>query len=141
LNFNLKGTRMAAAATQNGRRNLSRQIVISLTEEERGALSTLLENAKLDTGSNRSAKIYGQILKQLTTPPPLPTKITVTDDRVQAAARALAAVLFVDWASLPPEDPDPSPWRDILHVSAGKAEYIRAARQIVEAALNARLQS
>jgi hypothetical protein len=80
---------MPTAATQNGRPNLSHQIVISLTEEERGGLSTLLENAKLDTGSNRLAKIYGKILKQLNTPPPLPTKITVTDDRVQAAACAL----------------------------------------------------
>jgi hypothetical protein len=133
-----KETSMTGSTSRKAPLQLNRNLILSLTNDEHRALITLLQNGQIDAGSNIAARTYAKILKQLTSHHRPTTQIVLMDHMVDAAAQALAKALFVNWDSLPPEDPDPSPWRDILHFSAGKAEYTRAARQIVEAFFDAR---
>lgn len=75
--------------------DLAAATTITLAREQREALSSLLVNAIMDTGSNRLAALYRTILTEASQL--IPSTIEITDEMALAGARKLASTLGMDW--------------------------------------------
>ena len=76
-----------------------------LTPDQRAALTGLLVNGIMDTGSNRVAALYRGILTSLSQLSPC--TIDITEEMALAGAKTLAAAIRMDWDGLHPGRVDP----------------------------------
>jgi len=113
--------------------------MIILTPDQRSALTGLLVNAIMDTGSNRLAALYGGILTSLSQLSPC--TIEITDEMALAGAKTLAATIRKTWDGLPPGKVDPQfpAWEHGGHANAHQYDYIDLSRAIIAAGLAATL--
>jgi len=111
-----------------------------LTPDQRAALTRLLVNSILDTGSNRLAALYRGILTSLSQMSPC--TIDITEEMALAGARTLAATIRMDWDGLHPGRVDPKypAWKVGAHANAHQEDYIDLSRAIIAAGLAARAQ-
>ena len=115
--------------------------MIILTPDQRSALTGLLVNAIMDTGSNRTAALYRGILTSLSQ---LSTcTIEITDEMALAGAKTLAATILTTWDCLSPGTVDPKfpPWEHGGHANAHQGDYVDLSRAIIAASLAARTGS
>jgi len=111
-----------------------------LTPDERAALTVLLVNGIMDTGSNRVAALYRGILTSLSQLSPC--TIEITEEMALAGAKTLAARLRMDWDGLYPGRVNPKypAWKVGAHANAHQDDYIDLSRAIIAAGLAARAQ-
>jgi len=115
--------------------------MIILTPDQRSALTGLLVNAIMDTGSNRTAALYRGILTSLSQLSPC--TIDVTEEMALAGAKTLAATIRMDWDGLHPGRVNPKypAWKVGAHANAHQYNYIDLSRAIIAAGLAARTGS
>ena len=77
-----------------------------LTPDQRAALTGLLVNGIMDTGSNRVAALYRGILTSLSQLSPC--TIDITEEMALAGAKTLATTIRMDWDGLHPGRVDPT---------------------------------
>jgi hypothetical protein len=114
--------------------------MILLTPDERAALTGLLVNGIMDTGSNRVAALYRGILTSLSQLSPC--TIDITEEMALAGAKTLAATIRKTWDDLPLGKVDPQfpPWEHGGHANAHQNDYIDLSRAIIAAGLAARAE-
>jgi len=112
--------------------------MIILTPDQRAALTGLLVNAIMDTGSNRVAALYRGIQTSLSQV--LPCTMEITDKMALAGAKTLAATIRMDWDGLHPGRVNPKypAWKVGAHANAHQDDYIDLSRAIIAAGLAAR---
>ncbi|MGO8844196.1 MAG: hypothetical protein ACLQFI_02380 [Methylocella sp.] len=95
-----------------------------LTPDQRAALTGLLVNGIMDTGSNRVAALYRGILTALSQLSPC--TIDITDEMALAGAKTLAAAIRMNWDGLHPGRVDPKypAWKVGAHANAHQDDYI-----------------
>ena len=110
------------------------------TPDQHTALTGLLVNAIMDTGSNRVAALYRGILTSLSQLSPC--TIDITEEMTLAGAKTLAATIRMDWDGLHPGRVDPKypAWKVGAHANAHQEDYIDLSRAIIAAGLAARAQ-
>jgi hypothetical protein len=115
--------------------------MIILTPDQRSALTGLLVNAIMDTGSNRTAALYRGILTSLSQLSPC--TIEITDEMALAGAKTLAATIRMDWGGLHPGRVNPKypAWNAGAHANAHQGDYVDLSRAIIAAGLAARTGS
>ncbi len=115
--------------------------MIMLTPDQRAALTGLLVNAIMDTGSNRVAALYRGIQTSLSQVSPCTMEIT--DKMALAGAKTLAATIRMDWDGLHPGRVNPKypAWKVEAHANAHQDDYIDLSRAIIAAGLAARIGS
>jgi len=115
--------------------------IIILTSDQRAALTGLLINAMMDTGSNRVAALYRGIQTSLSQMSPCTMEIT--DKMALAGAKTLAATIRMDWDGLHPGRVNPKypAWKVGAHANAHQDDYIDLSRAIIAAGLAARIGS
>jgi hypothetical protein len=115
--------------------------MIILTPDQRAALTGLLINAMMDTGSNRVAALYRGIQTSLSQMSPCTMEIT--DKMALAGAKTLAATIRMDWDGLHPGRVNPKypAWKVGAHANAHQDDYIDLSRAIIAAGLAARIGS
>ena len=123
------------------KQNTEAVTVITVTPDQRAALTSLLVNAIMDTGSNRTAALYRAILTELSQLSP--RGIEITDEMALAGAKTLAATIRMTWDGLPPGKVDPRfpAWAHGGHANAHQDDYIDLSHAILGAALAARTES
>ena len=113
-----------------------------LTPDQRAALTGLLVNAIMDTGSNRVAALYRGILTSLSQLSPC--TIDITEEMALAGAKTLAAAIRMDRDGLHPGRVDSKypAWKVGAHANANahQDDYIDLSRAIIAAGLAARPQ-
>jgi hypothetical protein len=111
-----------------------------LTPDQRAALTGLLVNGIMDTGSNRVAALYRGILTSLSQLSPC--TIDITDEMALAGAKTLAAAIRMNCDGLHPGRVDPKypAWKVGAHANAHQDDYIDLSRSIITAGLAARPQ-
>jgi hypothetical protein len=109
-----------------------------LTPDQRAALTGLLVNGVMDTGSNRVAALYRGILTSLSQLSPC--TIDITEEMAVAGAKTLAATIRMDWDGLHPGRVDPKypAWKVGAHANAHQEDYIDLSRAIIAAGLAVR---
>ena len=117
--------------------------MIILTPDQRAALTGLLVNAIMDTGSNRMAALYRGILTSLSQLSPC--TIEITDEMALAGAKTLAATIRIDlgWPTSRTRSIHkyPSMGSTAAHANAHQDDYIDLSRAIIAAGLAARTGS
>jgi len=111
-----------------------------LTPDQRAALTGLLVNGIMDTGSNRVAALYRGILTSLSQLSPC--TIDITEEMARAGAKTLATAIRMDWDGLHPGRVDPQfpAWERGRRANAHQDDYIDLCRSIIAAGLATRAQ-
>jgi len=98
-----------------------------LTPDQRAALTGLLVNGVMDTGSNRVAALYRGVLTSLSELSPC--TIDITEEMALAGAKTLATTIRMDWMAASGRVDSKYPaWKVGAHANAHQEDYIDLSR-------------